>query len=391
MILHLALDEKFIDMGFKIFEKAAPGQNECMVLTRSLPLKYIKSIPYTAINLQEADFKALAKELELYDFVVLHSLDKNIQKILQYVSKKLTLVWIGLGYDYYDLIVEKKTDLYDPLTARLFEQHHPSTPAQMPLYKNDKYFPVRMLRKIKRRISGTKTKKEIIDNIDYFAPVLNSEYDMVKNSFGKHFSPKFIDWGYGSLEETFEGFENLKISSNGILIGNSASYANNHLEMIELLKRCNVSDRKIIAPLSYGGGGKKYREVIVNKGKEVLGVNFFPLDNFVSSTEYMNIINSCSVVIMNHIRQQALGNIFTMMYLGATIFLKKENPIYSYYKENGAVIFSIEELEKNPNLIDYRLSLNEIDINREVIKGDSSEELMLKKTKNLINMALNKE
>ena len=387
MILHLAQDEKFIDMGFGMFEEAAPGQNECMVLTRSLPLKYIKSIPYTAINLREADFKALAKELERYDFVVLHSLDKNIQKILQYVSKKLTMVWIGFGYDYYDLIVEKQTDLYDPLTTKLFEQHHPSTPVQVPFYKNDKYFPVRILRKIKRRISGTKTKKEIINNIDYFAPVLNSEYDMVKNNFGKYFSPKFIDWNYVSQEDDIKGFENMKISSNGILIGNSASYENNHLEIMELLKRCNVSNRKIIAPLSYGGGGTNYRDAIVNKGREVFGVNFFPLVDFIPMVEYTNIISLCSVVIMNHIRQQALGNISIMLYLGATVFLKKENPIYSFFKEDGAVIFSIEELEENPNLIDYRLSLNEIDINREMIRKDSNKELMLKKTKNLINMA----
>ena len=390
MILHLAQDEKFIDMGFGTFEEAAPGQNECMVLTWSLPLKYIKSIPYTVINLREADFKALAKDLERYDFVVLHSLDQNIQKILQYVSRKLTIVWIGFGYDYYDLIVEKQTDLYDPLTTRLFEQHHPSTPVQLPFYKNDKYFPVRMLNKIKQRLSGEKTKKEIIDNIDFFAPVLNSEYDMVKSGFGKYFAPKFIDWNYGSLEDDPKVYENLKISSTGILLGNSSSYENNHLEIMELLKRFNVSDRKIIAPLSYGGGGKKYCEAIANKGRELFGVNFSPLVDYVSLNEYTNIISSCSVVIMNHIRQQAFGNIETMMIYGATIFLKKENPIYSFLKEDGAVIFTIEELEKNPNLIDYRLSLAEIDINKEVSGRDGNKKLALKKTKNLINMALNK-
>lgn len=391
MILHLAQDEKFIDMGFMMFEEVAPGQNECMVLTWSIPLKYIKSIPYTAINLREVDFKMLAKELEGYDFIVVHSLDQNIQKVLQYASKKLTIVWIGFGYDYYDLIVEKRTDLHDPLTARLFEQYHPSTPVQVPFYENDKYFPGRLLNKIKRRISGIKTKKEIIENIDFFAPVLNSEYNMVKNSFGKHFSPKYIDWSYGSFEDDLKTYGNLKISSNGILIGNSASYENNHLETMELLTKFDMSDRKIIAPLSYGGGGKNYRGAIVNKGREVFGVNFFPFIDFVPLNEYANIISSCSVVIMNHIRQQAFGNIYIMMYLGATVFLKKKNPIYSFLKENGAVIFSIEELEKNPNLIDYRLSLDEVDINKEVIRGDWNKELMLENTRNLINMALNKK
>lgn len=35
--------------------------------------------------------------------------------------------------------------------------------------------------------------------------------------------------------------------------------------------------------------------------------------------------------------QQALGNIIIMMYLGAKIFLRKDNPVYDFFINNNAM------------------------------------------------------
>lgn len=32
-----------------------------------------------------------------------------------------------------------------------------------------------------------------------------------------------------------------------------------------------------------------------------------------------------------------------MMYFGAKVFLNKENPVYEFFKNNDAIVFSMEE------------------------------------------------
>ena len=112
--------------------------------------------------------------------------------------------------------------------------------------------------------------------------------------------------------------------------------------------------------------------------------NFKPLTEFMSINEYHKIISSCSIVIMNHIRQQALGNIISMMYFGAKVFLNKKNPIYSFFLSQGAVIFSIDMI--NDESISRKLTKKEIEINRNILNQYWSREVMLEKTKKLINI-----
>lgn len=386
MILHLVNDEKFIDIAYRMFEDASPDNNECMVLSSSESLTYIKNTPCEIVNPAAANLKEIALKLDLYDFIVVHMLDFNKQQLLQYVSKRTKIVWIGFGADYYDLIVEKNTDLFEPFTTRLFKNNNLHTIIKIPFYRKESFIPIKFLKKVKRLILGTKNKAEVIDKIDFFAPVLNSEYDVVKEAV-KGFKPKFIDWNYGTLgDDLVRGFENVKLHGKNILVGNSAYYENNHLEVFELLKKLDIGDKKIITPLSYGN--EEYRDEIKSAGKNAFSENFLPLIDFMSIDKYIETISSCSIVIMNHIRQQAVGNIIIMMYLGATVFLKNKNPVYKFFKEEGAVIYSIEELEKDATMLDIRLLRIEIEKNREVLKRNWSREVAQQKTKRLIEIAL---
>jgi hypothetical protein len=87
---------------------------------------------------------------------------------------------------------------------------------------------------------------------------------------------------------------------------------------------------------------------------------------------------------MNHLRQQALGNITVMMFYGAKIFLNKKNPAYTFYKNLGAVIFSIDEL--NNESLNIGLTTQEIEKNRKILLDNFNKDTMLKKTKQLIKI-----
>jgi hypothetical protein len=225
--------------------------------------------------------------------------------------------------------------------------------------------------------------KEILKKINYFAPVLYEDYVLLKKQIND-FRPKYLDWNYGSLENDFIK-EDLEIKGNNILIGNSSSFENNHIEVIDYLSELDLDSRKIICPLSYGNS--EYAVEIIKYGNKILPNNFEPLKNFMKIEEYNEIISTCSVVIMNHLRQQAVGNIIIMMYFGAKIFLNKENPVYEFFKNKGAIIFSINEL--NNQVINTKLSEEEIKKNRQILKEYWSEDIMIKKTEKLIETMRN--
>lgn len=387
MILHLTTDEKFIDIAFRIFEEVYPNNNECVVLSGTNELKFIKSTPCSVVNSKMVNIKKFASSFKKYEAVIFHGLDNPQLRILNRIPEDITTVWLGFGHDYYDLITKNRTELFDLKTKKLFISHGYRISMGRSFLINDHLAIVRAINKIKPFLLRRKNKRKLINKITFFAPVLNEEYRMVQKALGHEFKPQLLDWNYGTLEDDLvRGYENISLNSNNILVGNSASYENNHLDAFEILTKLNLQDRKIITPLSYCD--PEYRTCIIREGAKLFFNNFMPLTDFMPIDEYLNIISSCSIIIMNHIRQQALGNIITMMYLGASVFLKKENPIYIFFKKEGAIIFNLDELEKNHKLFDFRLSEDDVEKNKDILKFHWSRDKSHLKTKKLIKAVL---
>lgn len=376
MILHIVNDEKFIDRAYKRFEEASPNNNEFMLISNNKQeqFKYIKNTPITIISIYKFLSKKFAKSLINYDFIIIHSLfsDYYLQLIMN-ADKNIKFVWIGWGADYYKFI---NSNLYLKKTFELYQSL--SQKHKISIKQKIKQF---IMKKIFFR--DINDKKKVINRINYFVPVLNEEYLLVKNSF-KDFRPKFIDWNYGLTYESLSADLDKRINGSNILIGNSASFTNNHLEAFDRIKKLNIEKRKIIVPLSYGD--EIYKNEIIRYGKNIFEDNFYPLVDFIPLNEYYKIISSCSIVVMNHLRQQGMGNIIIMMFLGAKIFLNKENPAYQSLKNMGTIIFSMDELN-NENIC-YNLTQEEIEINKNVLKNIYSKDAILDKTKDLIDIVM---
>ena len=74
-----------------------------------------------------------------------------------------------------------------------------------------------------------------------------------------------------------------------------------------------------------------------------MGSNFVAITDFLSYSEYTKIVQECSVVVMGHIRQQAMGSIYTSIWLGCKVFLYEDSIAYKYLKRLGFLIFTIEK------------------------------------------------
>lgn len=371
MILHIVPDEKFIDAAYRSFEAANPDNNEFVIIEKKHLLRFIKNTPIRFVEHTEFWSKQFVDSLKNYDMVCLHWMDDAKMQLLTRADQSVKFVWIGWGGDYYDLITGDTTKLLKPKTLALSQKHRIQV-SSLPLKSKIKQI-------IKRIIYKKIEKQHIMNRIDFFAPVLYEDYELLLKAI-PDFKPHYLAWNYGTLEDDMiKGFEDHVISGNNILIGNSASYENNHFDVFDHIKSLNLGSRKILSPLSYGD--MQYRELVASEAKMLFGEQFVSVEGFMPISEYVSMLSSCSVAIMGHLRQQALGNIVIMIYLGAKIFLDRHNPVYLFFKKHHTFIYTLDEIEAE---IDSALTSKEIEFNRNILRQHWSRETIYNKTMNLI-------
>jgi hypothetical protein len=353
MILHFAYDEKFIDYAIFHFERVAPSQNVFVVVIPApdYELQYIQQkekIRLIANSNENA--KKLMSELYQYDAVIFHSLlSPFFLKILHFAdSERIKLVWILWGGEfYYHPSIEHK--YMGELTKSAFYSFF-----AMALH-NGKDLIKRIVRK-----GNIVTDSRKISHI----VALEAEYVNIQREWGG--MAKVMWYSYYSIEKTVGSLMNEYVNDNNIFIGNSATMTNNHLEIFQILKDFDLKGRKIVAPLSYGE--TKYRDYIVEQGRKLWGNDFVPLLSFMEREKYNRCILGCNIVVMNHYRQQSVGNMITALWLGAKLFMSERSPIYGYFKSMGVIVYSVEkDLHPENTVVFTPLALNEINVNRNIL------------------------
>jgi hypothetical protein len=133
-----------------------------------------------------------------------------------------------------------------------------------------------------------------------------------------------------------------------LLLGNSANPTNNHLEALELLRGRLPQGGRVLAPLSYGAAPRGYAQAVAEAGRAALGERFEPITGWLPIETYNARIARCGWVFMNHRRQQAVGNICAALYRGASVYLRRDNPLYGFFTDLGVALLAIETLEADP-------------------------------------------
>lgn len=137
-----------------------------------------------------------------------------------------------------------------------------------------------------------------------------------------------------------------KDGTTTILIGNSADPSNNHLEVLKLLSKFRTEKIRIICPLSYYSD-ENYIKSIITMGSNLFKHNFIPITDFMSKNEYLHLLKEIDICLMNHNRQQALGNIIPLLYLGKKLYIKSGITTYDFLNEIKCVVFDIETIKKS--------------------------------------------
>ena len=138
----------------------------------------------------------------------------------------------------------------------------------------------------------------------------------------------------------------------------------------------------MVVPLSYGGC-KEYNSLILKEGTKRFKSLFNPIMKFMDLEKYNQLVLSCNTVIMHHIRQQALGNIFISLFQGMRVFLNKKSTTYKYMKDVGMIIF---DLENDVDLVGIELQEKQKIKNRELVIKLRGNKAIIRKTQEIFNL-----
>lgn len=209
---------------------------------------------------------------------------------------------------------------------------------------------IKTKRRLKETITQQYTKKlATIARIDNIITTPNNPYeiDLIKKLYPA-FNANYID---GVFNQNVDQILVRHITAHNhnnnaplkILLGNSADPTNNHLDACILINKMLRKDFVVYSPLSYGDS--EYASILQKKASRILGKRFQPITEFMSRDEYIDFIDSMDIVIMNHHRQQAYGNIVSSLMLGKPVFMKKNNAIYQTLSALGIKsLYNIDDL-----------------------------------------------
>lgn len=337
----------------------------------------------------------MLKHLSDYDAVFIHYLTASARLVVDKAPDSTRFVWLGWGGDYYHLICAPQ-ELLMPVTKQLMARMPPSGAPTGRLDKICRFIgdakkglskPLWTLRRLAsllrlRHIGCNRPSEgDLLERFELFAPVLIEDYKAIGRRTPT-FHPRFVRWNYPSLPMPQQSSMH-RVDGYNILIGNSATPENNHLDAFDMIRDSIGAEREIICPLSYGV--RAYGDAIESIGYEMFRSKFRPLRQFMEADSYTSTLRTCSVVAMNHIRQQALGNILMMLWFGARVFLNHRSPIVVELKNLGIHVFDIQTLPDFLRAPNQPVSDNQLKDIRERLTLRYGHNALLKLTAELLN------
>lgn len=371
-ILHIGSDEKFIDAANYIFEKAFPDSNTFLI-PHSRFNKHLKFVTQKSniklININSKLIKNLLQESESYDCIILHGITDINGTVYLTSKEKHKFVGILWGAELFTQENFPEKSFLGKKTASI----------QLPKIESSQKARIRSAFKkliYHKSVTIANATNQAALKLGYFALLFDESLEYLKENKLVSSDCRHIPFTYYPLEYIIKGNETLTIDHHDILLGNSASFSNNHLEAFDILKSLNIKQRKIIVPLSYGNSS--YADYIQRRGSEIFNNQFEPMRYFLPLEEYRKKLQKCGIVIMNHYRSQAVGNILMMLWLGSKVFLHESNPLFYFLKRNGIIIYSInKDLTNNNPMALEKLSTDEIGNNRNILRKTISEKYII--------------
>jgi hypothetical protein len=344
-ILHLITDHQVIERTLGIYEEVFPNCNKVLVFpTNNKPFKHLKKYAsYPKVNF--SNLKQVAND---YDFsgithVIIHYLSLEKLDFIKNVPKKVHVCWEIYGYDLYDQFLNLngyplyyKIDPYKYYYHGYYLKHFETLYNTWLFLKGYKY------RYKWQRLRQFNYICKRVDCIQYCCG-----YDAkIVEEYAQRTIPSYEIFNY-SLSEVLGDLKDIPFfEGKDILIGNSASFSNNHYYGLDYLKKIGIPDgATLIIPLAYGGIGK-YPDDVEQSFNQAFSGRVETYRAYMPLHEYNMTFLRLNAMILSHWRQESQGTAIMGFYLGVKVFMSSRNPLYQWFVDCGFTVFCIEDATK---------------------------------------------
>ena len=199
-----------------------------------------------------------------------------------------------------------------------------------------------------KRLSASHCFKNCCD----LAFLIPGEYEVFRDIFKFSHSYSVVKMPSSPNRKKPSEFRNRRThSGTRIVLGNSATEANCHSEILRLLHDQYGGEAiEVYSPLSYGS--IRYKDSVIALGDELLGEKFIPLTQYMDIDAYYDFLSDCDIGIFNNNRQQAMGNIRALLALGKKVYIRSDTAMWDYFRKGGYILFPVEEI-KNQTFDDF--------------------------------------
>lgn len=337
-ILHLILDHQVIERTLGVYEKVFPNKNDIIVFDNKDKYKHIlKYSNSLCVKYGQGLKSGKSFDFSSYTHIIAHYMNMDMIDFIKSAPVEMHVTWEIYGADLYNqFLVPLGLNIYYSDILRygkfsFFKKNMPSLFNYLLEIKGYQY----------------RTKKNIRNQFDYITSRINSiqyccRYDALYiEEYSKRNIPSYEIFNYSLNTVLGELKDSAFFDGEDILIGNSASFSNNHFYIFDLINSINSSGQLII-PLSYGGT-KKYADAVQKKYESRYGDRVVTLREYMPLHDYNKIFTHLKVIILSAWRQESQGTAIMGFYLGIKVIMSNKSPLYKWFKDCGFIVYALEE------------------------------------------------
>ncbi|RFS18732.1 hypothetical protein DVR12_27190 [Chitinophaga silvatica] len=351
MNYHLMVDDKFINDFITDAEKAAPGNNTYIIDTTKDKCRFVQSDLPLFVPFYTSRFAAILKSITAKDKVFIHWASDQAIKAVLALPPDVVVSMFFWGGDIVEIPVSRfKTTTFGPLSLQYFQKNE-----ERPKVKWNPKRPKRLLTTFAQRyLNYNGVEKEIIRTRELFFKRLNFffnwsyiDYQWVLRHYTTSAAYKYFYYNFNpkpSAEEQqfLNAPKNNQVTT--ILVGNSDTSSNNHLEALQALSVYKDQHIKLVIPLSYGN--KEYGDLIEKEAISIFGKDkVTTIRGFMERSKYYELLSTVDVAVMYHFRTQAAGNTLALLYRGKKVFIHSNSTTYEFLKTNDITIYDSATIE----------------------------------------------
>ena len=351
-IIHLFGDQKVVTRGFMNFQEGLLEYNHIGILF--LEDENIKHVSmddgFVIYNKSIFDFL----NIDNIACVFIHFLSTDKLRFIYKLPKNIPICWHVYG-----------GDLYNRYLNYMGYQIYYVENVKQSCWRKLLYPIKKLIRNIEFRF--------LLNRVRVFS-ACSCDYDLIKeNDRDNNPSLNVELFSYTMGEIMGDLYNSQFVKGNSIIIGNSASYTNNHLYCLRYLRELDISGYDVILQLAYGGDDS-YKSLVKEKFVNDLNCPIHSNETFIPLDKYNYTLQQAHAFIFGNWRQEAIGNILVALYLGKKVYLSNKNPLLNYFRKQGFGIFELESIDGN---LLNELSVNEKKHNRKLADRLYSKERLI--------------